>query len=112
MVPRMYQAGAHYVLALAVVGGRALAARLLGRELLAFGKQFRIERIPAGRLAGNTVGTLRIRSRTGCTVLAVERGGEALIEIGPDFDIQRGDVLVLSGSDESLQRFRRRFTGE
>ncbi len=75
MVGRMYQAGAHYVLALAVVGRRALAAHLLGRELLAFGKQIRIERVPAGRLAGQTVGGLRVRSYTGCTVLAVERGG-------------------------------------
>ncbi|MFO8034710.1 MAG: TrkA C-terminal domain-containing protein [Candidatus Bipolaricaulota bacterium] len=109
MVPRMYQAGAHYVLALAVVGGRALAAHLLGRELLAFGKQIRIERFPAGRLAGQTVGSLRIRSRTGSTVLAVERSGTSVVEVGPEFAIREGDVLVISGSDESLQRFHRQF---
>ncbi len=110
MVPRMYQAGAHYVLALAVVGGRALAAHLLGRELLAFGKQIRIERMPVGRMAGHSVGELRVRSRTGCTVLAVERSGEAFVEIDPDFPLQEGDVLVLSGSDQNLQRFHRQYS--
>ena len=112
MVSRMYRAGASYVLSLATVGARALSAHLLGKEVIALGKGVRLERVavPPG-LAGRTIGEARIRTATGCTVLAVERGrdGHPETEIGPEFRLEEGDLLILSGSDEHLQRFHQRF---
>jgi len=107
---RMRQAGAHYALSLASVGARAVAAKLLKRDLLAPGKQIRIERVPVPpAIAGRTVGESRIRSRTGCTVLAVERDEVAKVDISPGTRLLKGDTLILSGSDAHLEAFRREF---
>ena len=110
MVNRMYRAGASYVLSLSTVGARALAHHLLGKEVIALNKRVRLERLPLPpSLMDRTIGEARIRSRTGCTILAVERDGQVLTAIGPDFRLQAGDLLILSGSDEALQRFRQRY---
>ena len=110
MVNRMYRAGANYVLSLAAVGGRALASHLLGREVIALGKRVRIERLPLPpRLVGKTIDRAGVRSRTGCTVVAVERGGRTEVEITPQFKFQEGDTIIISGSDEDIQQFHRLF---
>ena len=112
MVNRMYRAGANYVLSLAAVGGRALASHLLGREVMTLGKRVRIERLPLPpHLAGKTISRAKVRSRTGCTVIAVERGEETEVEITPEFRFQEGDKIIISGSDENIQRFHRLFGG-
>lgn len=112
MVNRMYCAGANYVLSLAAVGGRTLASHLLGREVMALGKRVRIERLPLPpHLIGKTIGRARVRSRTGCTVIAVERGEEIEVEITPEFRFQKGDRIIISGSDEDIRRFHRLFGG-
>ncbi|MBE0616881.1 MAG: NAD-binding protein, partial [Proteobacteria bacterium] len=45
--------------------------------------------------AGRRVQELALRSRTGASVVAVDRGGRSLFAIGPDFQIFPGDRLVL-----------------
>ncbi|MFQ6089926.1 MAG: TrkA C-terminal domain-containing protein, partial [Candidatus Bipolaricaulia bacterium] len=110
MVNRMYRAGANYVLSLAAVGGRALASHLLGREVIALGKRVRIERLPLPpRLIGKTIGQARVRGRTGCTVVAVERQGRTEVEVPSQFKFREGDTIIISGSDENIQKFHRRF---
>ncbi len=64
---------------------------------------------PAG-LAGRTVSESGIRTRFGVSVLAVKRrsreGLERRFVPGPDDRFESGDVLIVLGTDEAIQRLR------
>lgn len=109
-VKKMYRAGADYVLALATVSGRMLASTILEDEdVISMDKQVEIIRTDAGGLAGTTLGEADVRSRTGCTVVALERNGTVLTDLGPDVRIQYEDSLVIAGTDAGVKRFKRLF---
>jgi Trk K+ transport system NAD-binding subunit len=104
-VQKMYRAGADYVLSLATVSGRMIASAVLDEEVMAMDSQVEVLRTEAPELVGKTLGGAQVRSRTGCTVVAVERDAEVLTDLGPDFRIQQGDELVIAGTDEGTNRF-------
>ena len=105
-VQKIYRAGADYVLALATVSGRMLASQLLEREeVISMDKQVEIVRTTAPTFAGRTLAEADVRSRTGCTVVAVERDGEVLTELGPEFRFERDDHVIVAGTDEDVNRF-------
>lgn len=102
---KLYAAGADYVLALSTVSGRMLAQNLLGEDVMALDKQIDIIRTTASNLAGQTLAEANIRARTGCTVIAAERNGAVISELGPDFRLQTDDDLIIAGTDEDIIRF-------
>jgi Trk K+ transport system NAD-binding subunit len=105
-VERFYRAGASYVLSLATVTGRMVASGVIDdEEVLALDTQVRVVRRQAPSLAGTTIGQAEVRSKTGCTVVAVVRNGTVTTDISPDFRITEGDDLVLVGTDADLERF-------
>ncbi len=107
-VKKMYRAGVDYVLALATVSGRMLASTILEDEdVISMDQQVEIIRTDAGGLAGTTLGDAEVRSRTGCTVVAVERNGTVLTDLGPDVEFDRGDSLVIAGTNAGVTRFKR-----
>ncbi len=110
-VRKLYQAGADYVLALATVAGRMLASTILEEEVISFDQQVEIVRVDCGSLVGRTLAEADVRARTGVTVIAVERGEDVLTDLGPDFRFQRGDDLVVAGTDADMNRFAA-FVGE
>jgi Trk K+ transport system NAD-binding subunit len=104
-VAKMYRAGADYVLALSTVSGRMLASAILDEEsVVSFDKQVEVVRTTASRLRGQTLAEADVRNRTGCTVVAVEREGEILTDVGPEFRVTEGDELVVAGTDEGTNR--------
>ncbi|MFC4451630.1 potassium channel family protein [Halorussus aquaticus] len=105
-VNKLYRAGADYVLALATVSGRMLASTILEREeVISMDKQVEIVRTTATEFVGQSLAETDIRARTGCTVVAVERDGRVVTELGPDFRFRRGDDVIVAGTDESVGRF-------
>jgi Trk K+ transport system NAD-binding subunit len=105
-VQKIYRAGADYVLALATVSGRMLASTILEREeVISVDKQVELVRTTAPDFAGQTLAEADVRNRTGCTVIAVERDGETITELGPEFRLQRDDTLVVAGTDEDVNQF-------
>jgi K+/H+ antiporter YhaU regulatory subunit KhtT len=68
-------------------------------------KQVELVRTTAPNLAGRTLAEADVRSRTGCTVVAVERDGAVLTELGPEFRFERDDHVVVAGTDEDVNRF-------
>jgi CPA2 family monovalent cation:H+ antiporter-2 len=56
----------------------------------------------AAPAAGRTIGELDLRKRTGVTVIAVSRDGDAEINPGPEFALASGDSVVLLGSPEQI----------
>jgi len=105
-VRKMYRAGADYVLSLATVSGRMIASTVLEDEdVLSLEQQVEVIRTHAPKLVGQTLDEALVRTKTGCTVVAVERNGEVVTDVGPDVRIEDGDRLVIAGTDEGIQRF-------
>jgi Trk K+ transport system NAD-binding subunit len=103
---KLVAAGADYVLPLAEVAARMLADTILGEDVISYETQIEIVRISAPAFVGQTLAEAAIRERTGCTVIAVEREESVRTDLGPDFEIERGDTLVVVGTDEDLLAFR------
>ncbi|QZP38688.1 potassium channel family protein [Halobaculum magnesiiphilum] len=108
-VPKLYRAGAEYVLSLSTVSGRLLASQLLDEEVLRPETQVDLVRTRAPRLEGRTLAEADVRAETGVTVVAVERDGDLLTDIGPDTKLIAGDRLVVAGTDDAVNRFNERF---
>ncbi len=54
--------------------------------------------------AGSSIGELAIRSKSGATVIAVQRGEEVFMNPAPDFVLQQGDHVLLIGSEHEVGR--------
>jgi len=108
-VPKIYRAGAEYVLALSTVSGRMLASNLTDEEVIAPQSQVEIVRVDAPGLAGLSLAEADVRARTGSTVLAVERGDDLRTDVGPEFTVQSGDTVVVAGTDDAVNRFNETF---
>jgi Trk K+ transport system NAD-binding subunit len=104
-VSKLYRAGADYVLALSTVSGRMLAATILEGEVISVGQQIEVVRTDVGLLAGETLASADIRARTGCTVVAVDRDGETMTGLDPDFRFRVGDAAVVIGPDDGIAAF-------
>jgi TrkA domain protein len=62
-------------------------------------------KIPAhGACAGVTIGDTELRQRTGATIVAVARGVELVPGPGPEFRLAAGDVAIVVGTLESINR--------
>lgn len=57
-------------------------------------------------LDGKTIGDGELRTRTGCSVVAVIRGDTNEPAPGPDFGLAAGDVVVAVGTSEGLEQLR------
>jgi Trk K+ transport system NAD-binding subunit len=108
-VERIYRAGADFALSISEVSGEVLARRLLGRETVDVDPALKVVKVSAAPLVGERPETLGIRRRTGCSVVAVERGDDVLVELGPDFAFEAGDAVYISGSRDAVERFQQEF---
>lgn len=61
----------------------------------------------ASPAAGRSIGDLRIRTRTGASVVAVIRDSGSVPAPEPGFVIAVGDLLVVAGTPEGVERARR-----
>jgi Trk K+ transport system NAD-binding subunit len=104
-VERIHRAGAFFALSISQISGQILAKKLLGQEAFAVDPQLKVLKVAAHPLAGRHPSELRLRSRTGCSLAAVERGDEVLVELGPDFRFQPEDTIYVCGSSRAVQRF-------
>ncbi len=105
-IPKLYRAGADYVLALATVSGRMVAADFLPAESTSsMSDQTKVVHTKAPKLTEQTLAESKVRTRTGVTVIAVEREGEILTGIEPSFTVQAGDAVLIAGTDEEIEQF-------
>jgi voltage-gated potassium channel len=102
-------AGADYVLSVPRVSARMVARELRGEDVLAPATQVRIVRVPATPFAGRTLADSNIYEETGCRVIAVKDDARSSVEVDPQRRFTGDEWLTVVGSDEAVQRFRRRF---
>ncbi|MFL6290699.1 MAG: potassium channel family protein [Thermoanaerobaculia bacterium] len=108
-VERIHRAGAYFALSISQVSGQILAKKLLGEEAFLIDPQLKVLKVPPRGLAGRHPAELGIRERTGCSVVAVERGDQVLVEFGPEFRFQDDDALYVCGSHGAVRRFTETF---
>jgi Trk K+ transport system NAD-binding subunit len=111
-VERIHRAGADFALSVSQVSGQILAARLLGHESISLDPRLQVMKLSSDALTGCDPSQLRIRERTGASVVAVERGDDLIVEVGPDFIFEPRDVVYVCGSDEATRSFLREFADE
>ncbi|HZF13729.1 MAG TPA: NAD-binding protein [Thermoanaerobaculia bacterium] len=104
-VERIHRAGASFSLSLSQVSGQMLAQKLLGEEAVSIDPQLRVQKVHAKALEGRGPAALAVRECTGCSVVAVERGDEVLVDFGPDFRFAPDDAVYVCGSAEAVRRF-------
>lgn len=64
-----------------------------------------------GQRPPSTIGELRIRTRTGASVVAVLRAGDPHPAPGPEFALLPGDVALVVGTADGVRRARRLLQG-
>jgi K+/H+ antiporter YhaU regulatory subunit KhtT len=80
------------------------------QTVLGYHQRIEVVRLPVGDLAGRTLAAARVRERTGCTVLGVERDGETVVDLDPhEFVFEPDDEVVVAGAEESVEAFEAQF---
>lgn len=62
--------------------------------------------------AGKQVGETALRSRTGASIVGIERKGVRLVNPGPDEEIQSGDRILVFGDESQLREARTRLLAQ
>jgi Trk K+ transport system NAD-binding subunit len=107
-VGRIQQAGADFALSVSQVAGQLLAHHVLG-EMVSQQTLIKLTKLAAGQLAGRHPLESGIRERTGCSVVAVERAGEIIMDIPPSFVLAEEDALYVCGTIKAFDRFHEEF---
>jgi CPA2 family monovalent cation:H+ antiporter-2 len=63
-------------------------------------------------VAGRLIRELALRTRTGATIVGLDRGGRSIVNPGPDEELQAGDRVILLGHPSELAAARAHLTGE
>ncbi|MFT4546150.1 MAG: voltage-gated potassium channel [Verrucomicrobiales bacterium] len=103
---RMHRAGADLTLSYASMGANTVFNELRSSDtvLLAEGVNIFTTAVPRA-LIGKSVAESAVRSRTGCSIIAVEIGGERAINPAPALVLAAEAKLVLIGTLEAEQKF-------
>jgi len=106
---KIHRAGADFALSFSQVAGSLLASRLLGQHTFELDPQLKLLKVNAAPLAGQHPVELDIRGRTGCSVVAVERGDELFTEFDQGFSFEARDDIYICGSPDAAARFQANF---
>ena len=107
-VARVQDAGVDYALSVSQVAGQLLAYHVLG-EMVSLQPRIKLVRVGAGRLAGKNPLAERIRERTGCTIVAVERDGQVAMDFPASFRLSPDDALYICGTTDAVARYNEEF---
>ena len=78
-------------------------------ETVSHQPRIKLVKLPPGQLAGRKPLEARIRERTGCSVVAVERDGRVLMDIPPSFALAADDALYICGTPTAFNRYYEEF---
>jgi uncharacterized protein with PhoU and TrkA domain len=84
--------------------------RLLGKESVVVDPKLRVVKISARGLENCQPEEMHIRERTGCSMVAVERGEELLMEFSEGFRFHDADAIFICGSAQATQNYAERFS--
>ncbi len=109
-VSTLHRAGADFVMSYASMGASAVYNVLERNDVVMLAEGLDIFRHPVPRdFVGRPLAETRIRETTECSVVAVENGGETLINPPPALPLPAGAELILIGTTDGERRFVQRF---
>ncbi|MFC7338258.1 potassium channel family protein [Haloferula chungangensis] len=110
---RLHRAGADLVLSYASMGANTIFTHLRGSGTVPLGDGVNVftTQVPSS-LAGVTIAKSEVRSRTGCSIIALETGKIRQFNPGPEQQLPEGGNLVLVGSLEAEREFLSAFEPE
>jgi Trk K+ transport system NAD-binding subunit len=111
-VERIHVAGVDFALSISQVTGQILARRLLGKAAVSLDQGLKVSLVASPELVGKNPADLRIRERTGCSVVAVERGEDVLVRFDGDFRFSPEDSIYICGSETAIRKFTAEFPPE
>jgi len=103
-VGRVQQAGVDYALSVSQVAGQLLAHHVLG-ETVSLQPRIKLVKLRPGALTGRHPFTANVRERTGCSIVAVERDGEIVMDIPPSLTLEETDSLYVCGTTNAVNRY-------
>jgi len=104
-VQRVHTAGADFALSISQVTAQLLGGKLFGEQFIAVEPRVRVFDAEVTPFARMSLRDTRIFERCGCTLVAVERGGNIDLQLSPDMVLKAGDILYLCGAGEARERF-------
>jgi Trk K+ transport system NAD-binding subunit len=110
-VERFHRAGADFALSLGEVAGEILAHRLLGDEWISLEARLKLVGVDPAGLTGKKLSESNVGAKTGCSVVAVERGEDVIVDFSEDFVPQPGDRVHLCGTEDDIARYHEAFPG-
>jgi uncharacterized protein with PhoU and TrkA domain len=87
------------------VAGQLLGRQLFGEEFISLEPRMRLVKTSAAGLDDLNPASARIRERTGCSIVVIERDRELFAEFDRDFEIRRGDSIYLCGTEEAVDKY-------
>jgi Na+:H+ antiporter len=109
-VARIQRAGADYAISVSQVTGQLLAHHVLG-ETVSLQPHIKLVRVETGSLQGKNPVAERIRERTGCTVVAMEREGQVSMNFPPSLRLLADDALYICGTTDGIGLYYEEFPG-
>ncbi len=107
-VERIKHAGADFVLSLSEVAGQLLNHHVLG-EPMQLQSRAQLVKIDSSQFIGRHPFKVKIRERTGCSVVAVQRGEKIITDFPASFTLKQGDGLYICGSNKGILSFHEEF---
>ena len=103
----LHRAGADFVMSYASMGANTIFNIMEGQDLLMLAEGVNIFNHKVEKsLAGKTLIESNIRQKTGCTVIAIKKKGDMIINPEPDTVLKQGQEIILIGQFEGETQFR------
>lgn len=107
----LHRAGANLVMSYSSLVAATMLNLLQPQKMLMLSEGLNVFRTALHpRLQNRPLSTIRIRENTGCSVVAVKRGGELVINPDPAIVLRSEDELVLIGTARAENRFIRKYS--
>lgn len=106
----LHRAGANLVMSFSSLCTTTIMNLLKPEKILMLSEGLNVFRtVLNGKMENKRLLELGIREKTGCSVIAIKRGEELLINPEPDMVLKRDDEMILIGSEESEQKFNEKY---
>ncbi len=107
----LHRAGADLVMSYSSLVAATILNLLQPQKILMLSEGLNVFRTALHpRLQNQALANIRIRENTGCSVVAVKRGGGLVVNPDPSIVLQGGDELVLIGTAQSEKRFIEKYS--
>jgi Trk K+ transport system NAD-binding subunit len=108
-IARIHRIGADFALSTSQIAGQILARQLLGEDLVSLERSLKIAKVAPGSLEGQNPIASRVRERTGCSIIAVERSDQVVVEFDQHFVFKHYDEVYICGTPAAIDAYHEVF---